>query len=152
MASNENSGGRMPPSDSMPVCFGDPLDQISVRVSDGVARIVILGNPGGETLVSCMRFVFDNGIMSPRMPTLVDLTDFESAIDWQALQTIAAMTEIPPYSGISSRVAYVSRGRFTWVLIKLLGHIFPSSEHRLFDGSHKALAWLKVSPDAAATP
>lgn len=147
---NETSGGTTPPSDRAAVCFGDPLDQISVRVTGGVAHITIVGNPDGKTLVTCMRHVFDNAIMSPRMPTLVDLTAFENAIDWRALQTIAGMTEIPANSGVSSRVAYVSRGRFMWVLIKLLGHIFPSSEHRLFGRPDEALAWLQLSPDAPA--
>jgi hypothetical protein len=140
--SDGTSGGGKPPSDSPPVCFGDPVDQISVRVTGGVAHITIIGSPTGKTLVSCMRFVFDKGIMLPRMPTLVDLTAFESEIDWGALQTIAAMTEIPPYLDLSSRVAYVSQGRFMWVLIKLLGHIFTSSEHRLFVTPDEALAWL----------
>lgn len=149
MMGHEGSGGRKPPSDTAPVCFGDRLDRISVRVADGVARIVVVGNPSGETLVACMRFVFDNGIMSPRTPTLVDLTGFENAIDWQALQTIAAMTEIPPYISVSSRVAYLSHGRFMGALIKLLGHIFASSEHRLFAGHNEALAWLREAAPAA---
>ncbi len=151
MAGDETTGGGTSPSDTTtPVCFGNPLDQISVRVTGDVAHITIVGNPNGETLVSRMRHVFDNAIMSPRMPTLVDLTSFESSIDWKALQTVAAMTEIPPYIGVPSRVAYVSPGRFMWVLIKLLGHIFTSSEHRLFDSSDEALAWLQFSPDAPA--
>lgn len=62
------------------------------------------------------------------------------------------MTEIPSLAGVSSRVAYVARSRFVAVLIKLVSHLFPSSQHRLFFSRREALAWLQLSPASPEAP
>jgi hypothetical protein len=138
------------PFASASVTFGNDTHFISVNVRDGIADITVVGEPEGKLIPACVRFAVTNHIMRLPMPTLVDLTRFNGSIDWQSIQAVAEMTNVWLPDDAPSPVAYVAPSALVALVVKLLAHIFPKSEHRLFHDRDQALAWLKPSSDPGA--
>ena len=134
------------------VSYGNKTDQITLNVSDGIAEIVVIGEPDGKTVLACISFAVTSGIMRLPMPVLVDVTEFSGSIDWQSVQAVAAMTNLKMPEGPPSRVAYFAQSGLVSLVIKLLSYLFPKSQHRLFFKRDEALAWLRLSPVSPAGP
>jgi len=135
------------PFASASVTYGNDTDFISVSVRDGIAHITVVGEPGGKLIPACIRFAVTNHIMRLPIPALVDVARFTGSIDWQSIQAVAEMTNVWLPDDVPSPVAYVAPSTLVALVVKLLEHIFPKSEHRLFRDRDKALAWLRLRSD-----
>jgi hypothetical protein len=116
--------------------------RLALRNENGVLRIEAKGDPSGDDVAALFNEALASGLITPPMPTVIELTDYSGNIDWDAIRAIAAQdgwragTEQP-------RVAYVTTDANFASVIKLVAALFPNTEQKSFASLGAALAWVR---------
>lgn len=132
-------------SDNKFISASRPQGGVFLKCKDNILWILIEKEASAEDLIACIKEALQAGWLKLSMPTLVDLTKFTGAVDWDAVRTISKMARWGTDRNGISRTAYLVRdGQFN-PLVKIVSVLFPLSTHRPFSNLEHALTWLSVS-------
>jgi hypothetical protein len=136
------------PSSSALFRHGDQQNCVVLSVEGDLLRVTFRGDPHGGALVDCFRDAIDAAALTRRLPTLVDLTAFNGRVDWNAVREVGTITPWNKDGKPGSRVAYVTDSFWFKALLKLVKELYPETQHRQFDDTSSAAAWLTARPAA----
>lgn len=128
---------------------GTGNDYIDIGVEADLLTIRISGAPTGEQIKSSIRDGLDRGWLSTSTPTLVDMRAFDGSVDWEAIRAVRGMADWGAAKDRRSCVAYVSTDRILPMLMKVVGVLFPQTDHRVFADPAAARHWLETGETIA---
>lgn len=113
----------------------------SVLLAFAPHRIVIKinGAAHGEHLVALLQEA-SGALGGDDFRTLVDLTGFTGAIDWDEIKKISAV--MPKGTSRTNRNAYVVRDTYLAMIAKITAALFPLTECAAFTNESEARQWL----------
>jgi hypothetical protein len=124
------------------VARGYPGARLMMKLTPNRLYILADGEPPGKILTDTFAEAVATGALKSRS-TLIDLTRFTGAVDWEAVMILRDMT--PRGKESASNAAYVVRNRLFVKLIKIATAIFPKVHHKAFDSRAEAVAWLDAA-------